>query len=121
LAEENNANLKFCEYSKYDEFKTFLTRSTKYKSLNILQNNEPQKEDVVVIKGVPFVVQEKIFERNSFLLSAINNSRMPIVIIHTIYNAPTLESSVYRELPKEIIQSKIPIIEFKIETFNNQD
>eukprot|EP01080_Neovahlkampfia_damariscottae_P004632 gene4632-8205_t len=119
LAEENKVNLKFCESSKYEDFKSFLIKSTKYKSLSIISNQNVQKKDVVVIKSLPVVSKEKHQERNNLILSIIKTSRIPIIILHTIYNSPTLESSLYRELPKDLIQStKIPTIELKPFTTN---
>ena len=105
-------NLKFCDSTKYEDFKTFLNKSTKYKSLNLVSNEKIKKKDLVIIKGLPFVQKEKQQERNNFILSIIKSTKIPIIIIHTIYNSPTLESSLYRELPKDLIEStKIPIIE----------
>jgi hypothetical protein len=88
--------------SSLDSFKTFITQATRYKTLNIGQQNAK----AIVIKGLPSVFGYEMKSRRDQILKSLESVKtVPIIIIHTLYDAPTINSSLYREFPKDFLNS----------------
>lgn len=98
-----------CDVSKLEPFETFLSQSTRYNTLNFGNT----KKKIILIKGLPETYnKQQRQERDRILKQFINNTNVPIILIHTVCDAPTINSSLYREFSKDLLESsKVTILE----------
>lgn len=100
-----------------NRFKEFLRKRTAFNDLSSLFTKKKGKS-IILLSDLPYV-HDKRDERDEILMTFCcpqkpKKGRNPIVILHTVYDSPTLHSSLYRTFPSKMITSpNIEIIELK--------